>query len=661
MKSKITTMKMFGIKSLAGYLRRNTTLTMALLAFFVGLISVKISTLEIFGLKINELTVTLTFAITIYVLMSGLRYWENATDRNVNNMDSRKEFFQLVKLSVDISSEVLRKLVNSKILSNAKYGGCLHKFLYYEKHYLYHQWQGSTPCCSCPSGGCTLRKSKHLKEWLFKILYSGNPQVGAHVKFNGHRISNYCLDCFKPNLGLTMNQFDVTILSFFIEHFVPLSPREFSSLNDVVAVRNLICHASNTSSFESKELESLWIKLREASLTLTDSLSRNLLKDQISMIKKVEFDKTDIELLKEKVEREGEMLEEICKFMNQNGVTKDFIKETEGRIVTHINTKIEGMEDDVKTIKDGQSKIVDQVKQIVTEQINAMHLEVHLYPAKKCIIGDGTGELTERLIVAVGRIDDENIDERSVVENITNNNDTDDNQDKFNVVSAKQSCIILNLECSSYVLKSEQSFRSAVRSLLSDIVRAGNIDTSSSSTIVLQLEFCSPLTEDEINIINDIVVREDVKQKNFEMYKISSFKSQVLEITNEYGIIIMTDESHIPAEADVEVRLWGDPLFPKCFPLRLTAKVVKNAIEFFIPWNIFVYDNQPQVSVYNKRMKIETSKQTIKLKSSDNTKKSNELKRENLSKPYMTRRGESDFRSDRYDDNLESVFTEKYV
>ncbi|CAG2188373.1 unnamed protein product [Mytilus edulis] len=157
---------------------------------------------------------------------------------------------------MDISTEVLRKLMDFKILSDAKYRGCLHKFLDDEK---------------------TL--------------------------------------------------------------FIP------------PVARNVISHARNTHSFESKELESLWIKLSEASLTLTDSPSRNLLKDQISMIKKVEFDSADIETLKEKVEREGEMLEEICKFINQNGVTKDCIKESEGRIVSHINTKTEGLQDDVKDLK----------------------------------------------------------------------------------------------------------------------------------------------------------------------------------------------------------------------------------------------------------------------------------------------------------------------
>ncbi|VDI57191.1 Hypothetical predicted protein [Mytilus galloprovincialis] len=656
------------MKSLAGFLGRNTTLTIALLGFFVGWITVKISKLEIFGLNINELTMTLAFAVTIYVLVWGTRYWINSTSRNVIYM-KRKEFFHLVKLSMDISTEVLRKLM-AKILFDAKYGGCLHKFLDDEKHYLYHQWQGSTPCCKCPSTGCTLGKSKKMKEWLFKMLYKGNPRDGIHVKFNNHRISDYCLDCFKPSPGLTINHFDVTVLSFFIEHFVSLSSKEISALKDVIAVRNSICHARNTSSFQPKELESLWIKLSEASLTLTDSPSRNLLKDQISMIKKVEFDSADIEILKEKVEREGEMLEEICKFLNQNGVTKDCIKESEGRIVSHINTKIEGIHDDVKALKEGQSEFADQQEKtgdklgIIIEMLHAIKLEAHVYAEKKDTIGYDTGELTERLIDAVGRIDNKNIDERLVVENITKSSDTDDKQDNFKVVSAQQSCIILNLKCTPYVLKSEQSFRLALKSLLLDIVRAGIIDTGSPLTIVLQLNFCSPLTEDEIDIIKHIDVRkgdttnvsssQDVKeiQKNFEMYNILSFESHVLEITKKDGIIILTDESHIPAEADVEVRLWGSV----GDHLALPAKVVKNVIEFEIPWNIFhletnLHGNELLVSVFDKQMKIETSRQTIELKNTDQYMNVFKLKPEVSYYPSSrTSSSESGFRSDKEDD-----------
>lgn len=109
-------MTMFGIKISTRHF--GTSLTMALLSFVVGLISVKMSKYEIFELKINEITMTLTFSIIIYVLMWITSRWINSSRKSINVKS--KEFFQLVKLSMDISTEVLRKFMDSRILSNAK-------------------------------------------------------------------------------------------------------------------------------------------------------------------------------------------------------------------------------------------------------------------------------------------------------------------------------------------------------------------------------------------------------------------------------------------------------------------------------------------------------------------------------------------------------------
>ncbi|CAC5358189.1 unnamed protein product [Mytilus coruscus] len=627
---------MFGIKSLAGLFRRNICLAMALLSFFIGWITVKISKFKIFSLNINEIPMTLTFSITVYVLMWITSRWINSS-RKVIYVKS-KEFFQLVKLSMDISTEVLRKFMDARILSNAKYGGCLHKFLDVEKHNLYHQWQGSTPCCKCPAVGCTLRKSKTIKEWLFKIFYSGNPYEGIHVKFNGQRISEYCLDCFVPSQGLKVNSFDVTILSFFIKHFVPLSQKEMSSLNDIVSVRNSICHAMNTSSFHSKELENMWTKLSEALLIFTDSPSRNLLKDQIIMIKKVEFDSTDIEILEEKVERAGKMLEEIFKFVNQNCVTKDCMKETERRIVAHFNAKTECLHDDVKALKEGQEKTDDKLG-ILIERLDACIMEFHLSAQKTGKENSDSGELTDRLIDAVGQIDNENINEKLVVQNIEKISNTASDQDKFNVVSAKQSCIILNLVCSPKVLTNEYLFRDAVKLLFLDIIRAGNVDTSSPSTILFQLKFCSSLTQEEMEFIKDIVKKtaeesvspteieskdalpqaEKESKQKFEVYKIAPLESQALFKPTGSGIIILTGDSRFSVESEIEVR-FSDKMNKNLYRVP-PEKVIQNVIEFKmpVPTNFSLRDPL-YVSLYDKKKKIETSKVMVKLQPRSRTK-----------------------------------------
>lgn len=478
-----------------------------------------------------------------------------------------------------------------------------------------------------------MRKSKTIKEWLFKIFYSGNPYKGIHVKLNGQRISEYCLDCFIPSPGLKINSFDVTILSFFIKHFVPLSQKEMSSLNDIVSVRNSICHAMNTSSFQMNELESMWKKLSEALLILTDSSSRNLLKDQIIMIKKVEFDSTDIEKLEEKVERAGKMLEEICKFVNQSGVTKDCMKEAEKRIVAHFNAKTECLHDDVKALKKGQEK-TDEKLGILMERLDACIMEFYLSAKMKGKENDDPDELTDRLIDAVGRIDNQNIDEKLVVQNIEKISNTAGNQDKFNVVSAKQSCIILNLECSSKMLTNEYLFRDAVKSLFLDIIRAGNVDTSSPSTLLFQLKFCSPLTKEEKEFIKDIVNKtaeesislieieskdalpqdEKGNKQKFEVYKIAPLESHALIKPTCSGIIILTGESCIPEESEIEVR-FSDKMNKTLYRVS-PEKVIQNVVEFKMPVHTNSSLRDPlYISLYDKKKKIETSKVMVKTRS----------------------------------------------
>ncbi|CAG2210156.1 unnamed protein product [Mytilus edulis] len=255
-----------------------------------------------------SIIITTTLIIGTFVLLLTRHRTPWANHRRIDNTKSRK-FLQLMKLSMDISTEVLRKVVDSRILT--LYGGSLEKFLDDNKHFLYHQWQGSTPCCECLPAGCTMVKSKNSRNGYLKISL---------------RITELRIE------GMLKRYYNSV---FYFGTFCPPSSKERSALGDVVSTRNALCHARKTSCFDSKELENMWILLRDASLTLTDLPYRKLLKDQIDMLKKVEFDNSDIEILREKFEHEDTMLAEIYDFVNQNNIT---LKETGDIIVSHIDT-----------------------------------------------------------------------------------------------------------------------------------------------------------------------------------------------------------------------------------------------------------------------------------------------------------------------------------
>lgn len=560
--------------------------------------------------------------------------------KRIENTENRN-FFQLMKLSVDISTEVLRRVVDTRILT--LYGSSLEKFLEDKKHFLFHQWQGSTPCCECLPAGCSMVKSKKLKKRLFEYFFTDNrtPQRG-HVKKVGYRISEYCLHCFVTNSNLIVDNLDITILSFLMEHFVRLSPKERSAFGDIVSTRNAICHARKTNCFDSKELENMWKLLRDASLTLTDLPYRKLLKDQIDMLKKVEFDNSDIEILREKLEHEDKMLAEIYDCINQNNIT---LKETGDIIVSHVDTTKRCVEDEAQVLKEGQRALSSQQKEtneklaVVLQSIKSMEAKFHIYAENKCLSEHSTSESIERSICAVGRIDDKSIDERSVVENITKNSNENEDHQKFMVESAKQSCIILNLACSPKVLKDEKSLQFALKSLLCDIVTAGNVDTDSPSTLVVQLIFCSPLTALEINIIKSSAVKSsnvkcdesvnaneveeispDLKRdaecfdldrfQRLDIYKVSS-GSQVLTSINDHCFIILTNDSYLPNQSDIEVRIMHNRYYTQSI---VSPTVIKNVIEFKLPLHVMmILPTRLFISIFDKKRKIETSKQVLKV------------------------------------------------
>ncbi|CAG2210157.1 unnamed protein product [Mytilus edulis] len=257
--------------------------------------------------------------------------------------------------------------------------------------------------------------------------------------------------------------------------------------------------------------------------------------------------------------------------------------------------------------------------------MKSMKAEFHIYAENKCLSEHSTSELIERSICVVGRIDDKNIDERSVVEKITKNSNENEDYQKFMVESAKQSCIILNLACSPKVLKDEKSLQFALKSLLCDIVQAGNVDTDSPSTLVVQLIFCSPLTAFEINVIKSSAVQSSIVEldvseiekissdlkraeecfdsdrfQRLDIYKVSS-ASQALTSFTDFCFIILTNDSYLPNQSDIEVRIESDGYYTQSI---VSPTVIKNVIEFKLPWHVMIFlPSRLFISVFDKKRK----------------------------------------------------------
>lgn len=285
-------------------------------------------------LRFDEISILVTPCITMFTLGLIFMYVMHFKNENVAKRKNRN-FYQLIILNYNISTDVLREVMDSKILY--KYGNSLFQFLDKEKHYLYHILIGNAPCCECSTSDRYIRSSKKTIKWLFKIIYEEDVNSKIHERHAQNcRLSNNCLQRFVPKSNLAVTNFDVTVLSFFLEHYANLSANEIDAYKSIVSVRNSISHAPRTSCYNLIELESMWTKLRGSCLTLTDSSCRDHLESQINTLGN-EF---DIGIKPQRMERIDNKLEELYQFVNESCLTKDCTKEFENRIFTCIQNEL---------------------------------------------------------------------------------------------------------------------------------------------------------------------------------------------------------------------------------------------------------------------------------------------------------------------------------
>ncbi|XP_076082546.1 uncharacterized protein LOC143053643 [Mytilus galloprovincialis] len=100
-------------------------------------------------------------------------------------------------------------------------------------------------------------------------------------------------------------------------------------------------------------------------------------------------------------------------------------------------------------------------------------------------------------------IKSEELDEESAVKFLQENKQRFPPDLCFNIIKAKQKCLLLELKAPSKILKDIESFRMALRALIIQVAHAGQIDINTPSTMTMKLIFTDDLTEDEIKVIKE--------------------------------------------------------------------------------------------------------------------------------------------------------------
>lgn len=216
------------------------------------------------------------------------------------NSYKSKRFLQVMKLSIDTSTEVVRILANQNLLQN--YGGSLTTFLQSKKHYFFHQWEKGRFTCVCSPAGCNIQRSKSMGNWLFKKIYSQNSNpVGGHFIVRNKNIEQHCIHAYAVNPGLLIDTADITVLVFILRHCGALSVQQSKSLEDIAFIRNQMCHAFSTKQYTEMELDQMWNTLEQAILLLVPLSFKGIITEQIRLLTRVDFECEEIESMGRKI------------------------------------------------------------------------------------------------------------------------------------------------------------------------------------------------------------------------------------------------------------------------------------------------------------------------------------------------------------------------
>lgn len=206
-----------------------------------------------------------------------------------------KKFLHLIKVSFDVSTGVVRDFAENNILGLPEYGGSFIKFLDLRKHEIYHKWQNHTPCCYCVDNLKPCRKE--IENWKFDMLYQtiSDRQVvcvkgKCPVKVKGC-IKQFCICNIIPNQTLSLNEIDISILSFLLRD-CNITPVQLVNIQNLNTQRCRLCHAYSTNCLSNDEYEDIWTNLEISTLALAKDVNHyyhKLSKEHLKTLKSHDF------------------------------------------------------------------------------------------------------------------------------------------------------------------------------------------------------------------------------------------------------------------------------------------------------------------------------------------------------------------------------------
>lgn len=217
-----------------------------------------------------------------------------------------KKFLQLIKVSFDVSTSVVRDFADCKVIGSPKYGSSVIKFLDLKKHDLYHKWQIKTRCCHC--GKFFTQTQKEIDKWRFDSLYEiiSDRQIvcmngKGPLKVNGC-IQQYCICNIIPRQTISLNEMDISTLSLLLR-YCNITTSQLESIQNLNKQRCRLCHAYSTRSLSIDEYDDLLQNLENSTLELAMHVNpyyHRSIKEHLAVMKSYDISTEEIKKLEKR-------------------------------------------------------------------------------------------------------------------------------------------------------------------------------------------------------------------------------------------------------------------------------------------------------------------------------------------------------------------------
>ncbi|CAG2229900.1 unnamed protein product [Mytilus edulis] len=454
----------------------------------------------------------------------------------MSSIKERQFFLQLLSFVTGPAIDVMQHYFEVKILTNIEFEDFLNDPN--NIHQLFHQCYPTTPCCKCMTASLASSRKRgclHLQQ--FDKLYdnSGLPQP-KHENMMGSTILQHCLCKFSAKGSVTVDELDITLFYDVVQHCCP-SKMNFMWRKNIKDVRNFLSHIPN-GQVNNTDFEDNWRTLTNATLGFAREIGikcKKMFEEKISEIKN-----SSIEVLKEKLKKSNE--DTIKMLETLNGIKQTTVDECK-KTVELINYKQDENFKELfgnniygilvmyykyhKIITDKSDEISKETKENTTEMRKLNHkvdnlesvIRIAIEKALEKTKGQSFADDNREITIAT-KVDSSSWDEENTITKLSNivkseSDEKSGDAETFQIKNVEHKCIQLDLVASPDVFKTKQNLRKAVKSLVHQLVEAGEINTKISGKLAINLTVKSPLTRDEIDVVHAVFDKSETFEEEY--------------------------------------------------------------------------------------------------------------------------------------------------